>query len=149
MLFRSREPGEAPIQGVTITLTGADAFGPVNRTTTTGVNGDYRFDDLFPAVGGGYTIVEVASSAPLAAFNDGLDRLGNAATPGTLGNDTMTGVNITAGQAATGYDFGELPRTAISGVVYIDRSADGNLQPATEPGQIGRASCRERVLMPV
>src|SRR5437588_7339925 len=51
-----RQPAEAGVGGVTITLTGTDNMGnPVNLTTTTAADGTYSFQNLVP---GKYTITE-------------------------------------------------------------------------------------------
>ena len=60
--------------------------------------GVYRFDNL-PA--GTYTITETQP----AGYSDGKDTLGNKG--GTAANDKFSGINLTAGTAATGYNFGE------------------------------------------
>ncbi|HEY1599161.1 MAG TPA: hypothetical protein VGG64_06135, partial [Pirellulales bacterium] len=48
-----------------------------------------------------YTITETQPSA----YSDGKDTLGNKG--GTASNDKFSGINLTAGAAATGYNFGE------------------------------------------
>ena len=94
-----KEAGEAVLSGITITLTGTDINGPVNKNTTTDGNGFYIFKDLMPGV---YKITETQP----AGVNDGLD------TVGTLGGDTTNDMfaNIplpSLGQG-TNYNFGEL-----------------------------------------
>lgn len=107
-----RDTGEARIPGVTVKLTGTDDAGnPVNLTTTTAADGGYTFDRLRP---GSYTVTETQPDGYL----DGKDRAGSAR--GELGDDTVTGVTLSLGQAATGYDFGELPPAGISGNVVED-----------------------------
>jgi len=120
-----RDAGELGIDTVPVTLSGSDVLGNVlNRTVTTDINGDYVFADLFTPTAGGYTLSEGAIPPAAGVFNDGQDTLGNAASPGTLGNDVLSVIGLAAGQQATGYLFGELQATAISGVVYVD--ADRN-----------------------
>ena len=105
--------GEAPIEGVTVTLSGTDDLGnPVTATATTDVNGDYLFGGLRP---GTYTVTETQPTAYL----DGLD------TPGTEGgddsvNDVISAIDLPPFTSATGYDFGELPPSSIAGSVVDD-----------------------------
>ncbi|WHT21620.1 SdrD B-like domain-containing protein [Crossiella sp. CA-258035] len=107
-----RDTGEAPISGTAVKLTGTDDAGnPVSLTTTTAADGSYSFDRLRP---GSYTVTETQPEGYL----DGRDRAGSAR--GELGNDSVTGVTLGLGQAATGYDFGELPPAGISGKVVED-----------------------------
>ena len=59
------------LSGITITLTGTDINGPVNKNTTTDGNGFYIFKDLMPGV---YKITETQP----AGVNDGLDTVRGA-----------------------------------------------------------------------
>jgi large repetitive protein len=120
----TRDAGENPIAGVTLTLTGTDLLGnPLSLTTTTDANGAYTFGDLLPPQDGtGYTVTETQP----AGYLDGKHRAGNAATPGSAAvANEVSGIVISAGQNATGYLFGELANAPISGVVYLDRNSDG------------------------
>ncbi|MFQ3633123.1 SdrD B-like domain-containing protein, partial [Roseiflexus sp.] len=118
------EPG---IGGVTITLTGTDDLGsPVVLTTTTSITGFYRFDNLRP---GTYAVSETQP----AAYNDGRDRVGTA--DGTLSDDRVDAIVLSAGVDATNYDFGELG-AFISGIVWIDTDRDGVLD-GSESGRLG------------
>lgn len=126
------DSGENPIANATVTLTGTDALGnPVNFTTQTDATGAYVFGDLLPPQAGTfYTITETQP----AGYIDGRHTPGNAATPGTATTpNVIDGIAITAGQDATGYVFGELANTNISGTVYLDRNDDGD-QDGGEPG---------------
>ena len=117
-----RDPGEAGISGVTVTLTGTDVNGnDVNRTATTDSNGDYAFTDL-PA--GTYTITE---SQP-AAFTDGKDAVGTAG--GSLApTDSVVRVPVGAGSTPTGYNFGEVT-SSLAGFVYRDFNLNGSRTPS-------------------
>lgn len=128
----SFEPGERPIAGVSLTLTGTDLNGnPVSLTTTTAADGSYRFDDLLPADAQGYVLTETQPSGYL----DGKHTAGNGAVPGSNAvANVISGINLAAGQQATGYLFGELANAVISGTVYLDRNDDGDQQPGSEPG---------------
>jgi uncharacterized repeat protein (TIGR01451 family) len=124
--------GENPIANVTVTLTGTDVLGnPVSFTAQTDATGAYAFTNLLPSQPGSfYTVIETQP----AGYIDGRHTPGNAATPGTATNsNVIDGIAINPGQAATGYLFGELANTNISGTVYLDRNDDGD-QGAGEPG---------------
>ena len=117
--------GENPIANVTVTLTGTDVLGnAVNVAAQTDAAGAYAFRDLLPPQGGTtYTITETQP----AGYIDGRHTPGNAATPGSATTaNVIDGIAIDAGQAATGYLFGELANAVISGTVYLDRNDNGD-----------------------
>ncbi len=97
----SYDPGEAPVGGVIITLTGTDDLGnPVNIQTQTLADGTYKFVNLRP---GTYTITET----PPINFIIGLP------TIGSLGGTKTSNIiisNIIVPSAANGinYNFGEI-----------------------------------------
>ena len=95
----------AGIPGVTVTLSGTnDAGQVVSVTATTDANGDYLFDGL---LSGNYTITE---SQP-AGYGDGEDTAGS--TGGTVTNDVISEVVLSAGVASVDNDFAEvLPAAA-------------------------------------
>lgn len=126
------DASEQPIANVTLALTGTDINGkPVSLTTTTAGDGSYRFNDLMPANAAGYKLVETQP----AGYLDGKHKAGNGVVAGSnaLANE-ISGINISAGQQASGYLFGELANANISGTVYLDRNDDGDQQAGTEPG---------------
>jgi len=117
--------GETGINGVTLTLTGTDAYGnAVNQTTTTNASGAYLFDNLSPSDGTGYTVTE--TQPPLSYF-DGLDSRDNGASaiPGSRTTDVISSINVPANTALIGYLFGEIPAASISGYVWNDEDNDG------------------------
>ena len=118
----ARDPGETGVGGVTVTLTGTDDLGnPVNLSTTTAADGTYGFTGLRP---GTYAVTETHP----AGYLDGTDTAGTAG--GSAGNDTITGIVLDSGEAATGYDFGELEATSLSGIVYDDTNNNGTFDGA-------------------
>lgn len=124
--------GENPIANVTVTLTGTDVLGnAVNVAAQTDAAGAYVFRDLLPPQAGTtYTITETQPTG----YIDGRHTPGNAATPGSATtSNVIDGIAINAGQAATGYLFGELANAVISGTVYLDRNDNGD-QDGGEPG---------------
>ena len=128
------DASEQPIANVTLTLTGTDINGnPVNLTTTTGNDGSYRFYDLMPANAAGYTLTQIQPSGYL----DGKHTAGNGVVAGSnTAANVISGINISAGQQAIGYLFGELANATISSTVYLDRNDDGDswLAPSRAPG---------------
>jgi uncharacterized repeat protein (TIGR01451 family) len=131
-----RDAGEAGIAGVLITLTGTDATGAaVNRSTTTDANGNWRFDDLLAAGAVGYSVAEGPIPPVAGAFVDGRDSVGSAGGSSAV-NDVLSGIALSAGTQATGYLFGELPRAAITGSVYLDRNRNNTLDPLPGDGRL-------------
>ncbi len=114
-----------PIEGVELTLTGADDLGnPVAVTATTDATGTYVFPDLRPGI---YTITETQP----VGYGDGGE------TAGTSGGDTITDdviadIVLASGIDADGYDFDETTGS-FAGVVYHDRDEDGT-QGTDDPG---------------
>jgi hypothetical protein len=117
-----KDAGESGINNVTVTLTGTNDLGAaVNLTTTTNSSGAYTFSNLRP---GSYVVVETQP----AGFVDGKD------TPGTVNGvtegvatppDSITSIDLTAGQSGINYNFGELLTSSLAGFVYADVNANG------------------------
>ncbi len=138
-----RDAGEATgIPDVTMTLTGTDDLGAVNRTVPTGAAGLYTFGDLRPgtyrieqAVIGGVT--HTGMSIGSKGGSDGAAVHGaGAAVPGD-DKRAIGGVLLAGGDAATGYNFGESGQ-GLSGFVYADRNGNG-VKDAGEAGIAGVA----------
>ena len=118
----SREPGDLPLAGVSLTLTGTDASGrAVSRTTQTTPDGHYRFSDLPAADASGYLITETQPA--------GYDQGGQ--TPGSIGGTSPVANQLrvpltTPGTQATGYDFFERTQSpsSLSGRIWRDRDHD-------------------------
>ncbi|MFK0300064.1 SdrD B-like domain-containing protein [Brevundimonas sp. NPDC090276] len=113
-----RQPGEAPIAGVLVTLTGTDAAGgAVTRTATTNASGEWVIDDL---LAGTYVVAETQP----ANYSDGLDSAGSAggdmATPG----DRISNIVLPVATDAIDYAFGERGQ-GVSGNVYVDVDLNG------------------------
>ncbi|SEB05267.1 SdrD B-like domain-containing protein [Marinobacterium iners] len=113
------------IAGVTVNLTGTDAFkNPVSRSTTTDGNGEYLFTNLAP---GNYTVTEQHPASWIDAEETAGSEGGNIAT-----NDVISDITLPANTDATEYNFGELRdlgtgtvTASISGHVYHDRNNNG------------------------
>ncbi|HWI32552.1 MAG TPA: SdrD B-like domain-containing protein [Microbacterium sp.] len=124
----AQQPGEAGIAGVELTLTGTDDFGAAaSATVLTLSNGTYAFAGLRP---GTYTVTETQPSA----YFDGIDTQGDAG--GTLANDSVSGILLESGTAATGYLFGERTGVSLAGLVFSDLNGNGAQDPG-EPGIAG------------
>ena len=114
-----REPGEAGVGGVQLTLTGTDTNGnPVNQSTTTASDGSYSFVGL---LGGTYTVKE---SRP-ATYLDGKVTAGS--NGGTVVQNGIASLTLTAGSVATGNNFGVLAPASIGGTVYYDYNRNNTL----------------------
>jgi serine-aspartate repeat-containing protein C/D/E len=115
-----RDPGEAPIAGVTIRL--LDQSGRVISSTTTAPDGSYRFAML---QAGGYTLNQVQPEGYL----DGLDtagtvdgkRVGVAVHPG----DEIHSIHLRWGDQGLDYNFGELLPGSLTGRVHADNNGNG------------------------
>ncbi len=125
-----KEPTEAGISGVTVTLTGNSAVGSVDVATTTDSNGFYQFTNLQP---GNYTITETHPTG----WIDGKDTIG---TPGgTTNPDQFTNINLAGGVNGTNNNFGEIVYAQLSGTVFYDGSATGYDNGVQDPGEPGIA----------
>ncbi len=97
--------------------------------------GGYYFCDLPP---GTYSVVETQPSGYVTTGN----KAGSAGgTVGALGGATESITNITLGTnaSATGYDFGEIGATTVSGRVYVEASNPANTTDngnANDPGLV-------------
>jgi uncharacterized repeat protein (TIGR01451 family) len=125
---------EPRIAGVTITLTGTDAYGnAVSRAAVTDAAGAYLFNDLSPAGAGGYTLTETQPSGfGHSPANPATPAVGGTYAAGGAGNSTWTSIALPANTAGTAYDFPELRRPSLSGFVYRDDNQNGSRDAATD-----------------
>jgi hypothetical protein len=119
------EPGDGDVglEGVPVTLAGADDEGPVNRSTITGPNGLYSFADVFA---GTYTLT---ADQP-AGLLDGKETAGTLG--GTVDNsqdcNTISGIVVgNDGATATGYNFADILPSDLLGLVWEDSNNDGQV----------------------
>ncbi|MFH1919177.1 MAG: SdrD B-like domain-containing protein [Planctomycetota bacterium] len=133
------DPGDTLLEGVTVYLLDADQpFGSVPggriATTLTDSAGEYSFTGLAPGV---YGVEEIQPEG----YYDGGDHVGTAG--GKLAPpDSLTGIVLVSGTAATRYDFCELEPVGLSGFVYVDQNNNG----LRENGEEGIAGVTLRLL---
>ncbi|MCB0573675.1 MAG: hypothetical protein KDC61_03815, partial [Saprospiraceae bacterium] len=127
-----QDPGEPGLQGVPVTLTGTDGQGnPVNKTTTTDVDGSYLFDELVP---GDYKLTFatlpglVGSPLNQAAGDDAQDSDADPAMGGMTATETLV-----SGENNPNYDAGYFAPVKVGDYVWFDENANG-VQDAGEPG---------------
>ncbi len=118
---------DAPIAGVTVRVTGGALTAPV--TVTTNATGNFTVPSL---AAGTYTLTAIAPTGTAAGKSTAGTALGTAGTA-----NTVTGITLTADQAATGYTFGEVPNALSSGgKVFNDANGNGT-QDTGEKGIAG------------
>ncbi len=115
-----RDDGRStPLAGVSIELVGPG--GVTIARTTTGPDGQYRFEDV-PK--GTYSIIEITPEGLI----DGMarvGRIGGVEVGSAVGGGLIRDIILPAGAAGTRYDFCEAAPAQISGYVYHDRDNDG------------------------
>lgn len=110
-----KDPGEAGIANVTITLAGRDDVSAVGRTTTTAADGSYQFRNLRP---GSYTITETEPGG----YVHGSSTVGWPG--GTVLSPSVLAVNLDVAVTGTNYNFAELtPSNSLSGTILADSFA--------------------------
>lgn len=97
---------ESGLAGVVITLTGTDDTGtPVTRSTTTGADGSYAFDNLRP---GSYAVTEPTQPAGTVNGRTTPGTLGGAATAPAVAPSAISGITLPPGGQSTANNFGEI-----------------------------------------
>jgi len=136
---------EPRIAGVTVRLTGTDAFGnAVDLSTTTDANGNYSFASLPPSGAAGYTVTETqpagyvnSPAATPAAGATAPSAGGTYAAGGAAGSSSHAGVVLAAATVATNYNFPELRQPSLSGFVYVDVNLNGTRDAGTDSAIAG------------
>jgi len=91
-------PGEPPLGGVSVTLTGVrDQGGAVSARTSTTSNGSFFFFDLWPGM---YALAEV----PPTGYVNAKETVGNLG--GTAGDRSFSNIRLLGSKDGTGYLFG-------------------------------------------
>ena len=102
-----KQSNEAPIAGVTVTLTGKTSGGVnVSLTTTTNSAGLWSFAGL---LAGTYTVTETQPGGYL----DGKDTIGTLG--GSTSNDKFSNIVLSTGVNGVNNNFGELPNASLLG----------------------------------
>ncbi len=131
---------EPRIQGVSIELTGIDAYGNgVSRSSPTDVNGFYGISDLSPSDSSGYTIREIQ---PVGFVNGPIDPAtpatgGAYARGGTSGNSTYGPFVLPGNTVGNDYNFPEVRVPSLSGFVYIDTNQNNVRDAGTDIAVVG------------
>ena len=151
----TKQGSEGAIAGVTITLSGTDAYGnAVNRTATTAADGSYKFDNLAPSDASGYTITETqpagyangpvappTSGSEAATFDPGSYAKGapNSSYVAVVAPGTVVpgGTIASKGAAGVHYDFPEVSGASLSGYVYADLDGNHVRSAGTDPAIAG------------
>ncbi|MBK7936606.1 MAG: carboxypeptidase regulatory-like domain-containing protein [Lewinellaceae bacterium] len=127
-----QDPGENPLPGIPVTLTGTDGQGnPVLLTDVTDANGLYLFDNLVP---GEYkltfatTLNDYVVTDVNQGNNEGLDSDADA----TMNGMTVVEV-LTSGEDNDTYDAGYYEPAEIGNYTWIDENADGDQDPGEDP----------------
>jgi protocatechuate 3,4-dioxygenase beta subunit len=111
-----KDPAEAGIGSVIVTLAGVDDKSSVNWTTTTAADGSYQFRNLRP---GSYTITQTEP----AGYIHGKNALGSPG--GTMLSNLVFAVNLAVGVGGMNYNFAELGLNSLAGYVYFDANNNG------------------------
>jgi len=114
------EQTERVLEGITVTLTGMDIFGSVDRTTMTAADGSYEFANLAP---GDFVITQTqpaedldADGIPLLDGKDTIGSQGGVVGKDGQGNDTFT-ITLAEGVIGTDNNFGEVKGRTIQVMV--------------------------------
>ncbi len=126
-----QETGDTGLAGVTVTLTGTDAYNnAVSISTQTNSAGVYTFAGMPFSNAAGYT---VTPSVP-SGYSAGMETVGkvNGTTDGagSSSSELVSGISMQTSSQTTGagYNFGMIKGTSISGEVYKDSNGDGKLE---------------------
>jgi hypothetical protein len=109
----SAEPG---IASVKVALNGIDSTGEVVQLETT--SDSYGFYEFFDLRAGNYTLTQ---TQPDGCIN-GVENAGDFG--GAVSNSAVSGIELSQGQQAQNYNFGELRKSTLTGSVFIDNDID-------------------------
>jgi len=122
-------PPDPLVDPVDVYLDGLDDLGASVRMTNTGRVAGFIFSGLRP---GTYTLTEIQPPT----YTDWVDNVGT--NGGVLGNDQIRFINVTWGDDARSYNFGER-KFGIIGTVFADRNNNGVYEPYPGIGDFGIA----------
>jgi uncharacterized repeat protein (TIGR01451 family) len=150
-IHQGAEPG---ISGVTLRLSGTDAYGNVLGGGTgyievgTGADGTYLFDNLAPAGVAGYTLAQIQPAThvngpvnPPTSGGDAPSAGGTFETvnPVRTADSVYSGISLPANTAAVRYNFPEVRRPSLSGFIYVDANYN-DVRDAGTDGAIAGAT---------
>lgn len=116
-----------PLQGVSIEL--LNASGVIIARTTTGADGQYRFDNIPKGI---YSIIEVTPAGLLDGASQ-VGRIDGVQVGTSQDGGTIRNITLPAGKDGVRYDFCEAAPGSLSGFVYHDASNDGRRGANEEP----------------
>jgi hypothetical protein len=123
------QPPDTGLGGQLVVLTGTDVNGnAVNLSTTTASNGTYSFSGL---LAGTYTVTENGGNG----YGEGASTAGTSG--GTATTDVISGISLSGGVNAIGYNFGEVTGS-LAGTVYVDVNNNGGLDQPPDTGLGGQ-----------
>jgi hypothetical protein len=93
------DASELPIEGAKVVVSWTQNGSAKSVTRYTDSDGKYLIGNLSPSY-----VYKISETQP-SGYNDGKDALGNSG--GTLGNDVVSSISLSAGENASGYNFGE------------------------------------------
>jgi len=143
-----KQSTESGISGVTVRLSGTDAYGNVLGgatgyiEATTNANGEYLFDNLAPADADGYTLTQSQPATyvngpvnPPTAGGDAPSVGGSfeAVSPVKTADSIYSGIVLPADTAGVRYNFPEVKRPSLSGYVYVDSNHNDTRDAGEDP----------------
>ena len=136
---------EPRIAGISVQLIGTDLYGnPINQTLATDADGNYNFSSLPPSNASGYAVIETqpagyvdSPSSPPASGVLAPSAGGVYAAVDGVGSSSYRGVVLGAATQATRYNFPEVKRPSLAGVVYLDLNASGSFEAGTDSAIAG------------
>ncbi len=130
-----RDGGENGINAIQLQLNGVDIYNNVvSLTTNSAPDGSYSFTNLSPSNGSGYTLSQPTQPA---GYFDGQENSGGTVVPGSKATDSIPAIAVASNSALSGYLFGELSATSISGFVWHDANNDGTRDVSETSGVAG------------
>jgi uncharacterized repeat protein (TIGR01451 family) len=133
-----RYNGVGALGGVVLTLSGLDDRGaPVSQTVATAADGTYRFGNLRPSNGAGYTVTETQPSGIGDFPGASGSQVGtqNSAVIGSAALNVLSAIVLPSSSNGVEYNFREAA-SSLSGTVYLDQNKNG-VRDAGEAGIAG------------
>ncbi len=117
--------GEVGITGGSVTLTGTNVNGTITPIVESiSSTGTYSFTGLLP---GTYTVTETTLPTGYVATGSDVGTVNGTADGTSTSSTLLSSISVGAGQSAVSENFGVYAPATISGEVYTDANADGQL----------------------